>query len=142
MWTEVEHIIERLVRGQDLGVVRVNEILDADLRLTLDTPLTRRYKATISAGPFREVELRVIPETGLSFLALRANPDHPIVTSADDLRGFGAPKWTALEPNASPEGKVSECYALPGMELRVGYRAKSRRLEAVALEQKSPRTDS
>jgi hypothetical protein len=137
MWAEVEHIIERLVRAQDLGVLRVNEILDVDLRRTLDTPLTRRYKATISAGPFREVELRVIPETGLSFLALRANPDHPIVTRVEDLRGFGAPRWTAVEPNAPPEGKVSECYALPGMELRVGYRTQSRQLEAVSLGQES-----
>jgi hypothetical protein len=138
MWAEVEHIIQRLVRGQDLGVTRVNEVLDAELRLTLDTPLTRRYKATIPAGPFRDVELRVIPETGLSFLALRANPDHPTVTNAEDLRGFGAPKWTAVEPNAPPEGKVSECYMLPGMELRVGYRAQSRLLEAVSLGQESP----
>jgi hypothetical protein len=137
MWTEVEHIIGRLVRGKDLGVARVNEALGVDLALVLDSPLTRRYRATIPAGPFRDVELRVIPETGLSFLALRANPDQPVVVSANDLRGFGAPKGTAVEPNAGPEGKVVECYALPGLELRVGYRTWSRRLEAVSLGQQT-----
>src|SRR5262245_37116085 len=106
MWAEVEQIIERLVRGKSLGVARVNEALGVDLALVLDSPLTRRYRATIPAGPLRDAELRIIPEAGLLFLALRANPDHPVVVSADDLRGFGAPKWTAVEPEAGPEGKV------------------------------------
>jgi hypothetical protein len=138
MWAEVEQVIERLVRGKDLGVARVNEALGVELALTLDNPLARRYQATISAGPLRDVELRFIPETGLSFLVLRANPDLPVVVRPADLRGFGVAKWTALEPNAGPEGEVATCYALPGMELRLSYRATSRRLEAVSLEQKAP----
>ena len=137
MWAEVEKVIDRLARGKDLGVGRVNEALGVDLALALDSPLARRYWAAIPSGPLRDVELRVIPETGPSFLVLRANPDRPVVVSAEDLRGFGVPRWSSLEPNAPPEGEVAECYALPGMELRVGYRARSRRLEAVSLEQKS-----
>jgi hypothetical protein len=138
MWAEVEKIIARLVRGKDLNVARVNEALDVELVLALDSPQARRYQATILAGPLRDVELRLVPETGLTFLVLRANPDRPLVVRAEDLRGFGTPKWTAVEPNAGPEGQFAACYVLPGMEVRVGYRTLSRRLESVALQQKSP----
>jgi hypothetical protein len=137
MWAEVWKIIERLVSAKDLGVERINEILGVELTSTVDSPLVRRYRATLPAGPLREVELRSIPQTGLSFLVLRPDPDRPVKVGVNDLRSFGRPKWTSDEPNAGPEGEVSEGYELPGMMMSVGYRSRSRQLEAVSLE-KSP----
>ena len=133
MWAEIEKIIERLLRSKDLGVESVSEVLDVKLEITTDSPLARYYHAQIPAEPLRDVELRFIPETGVSFLVLRPHPDRPIVVSPDNLRNFGIPKWRSIEPKASPEGEVAECFDIDGIELRVGYRTKSRQLEAISL---------
>jgi hypothetical protein len=137
MWTEVKKIIERLMQGKDLGVEPVNQALDLKLVLTVDSPQARRYHAQIPTGPFREVELRLNPESGVSFLVLRADPDHPIMVGPNDLRNYGAPKSRKIEPKAGPEGQVGECFDLPDIDLRVGYRANSRQLEAISLEAKA-----
>jgi hypothetical protein len=133
MWTEVETVIGKLVRGKELGVDRVSEVLGVEFSPTLESPLAQYYRATLPAGPLREVELRFIPKSGVSFLVLRSDPDRPVVVRPGDLRSYGAPKWRSIEPKAGPEGQVAECFELPGMELRVGYRTKSRQLEAVSL---------
>jgi hypothetical protein len=137
MWTDVKKTIERLLQGKDLSVDAVNQALGVDLALTLDTPAARHYRAEISSGPFHNVELRLIPETGVSFLVLRSDPTRPTFVAPNDLRIFGTPKSRSVEPKAGPEGQVGECYALPKIELRVGYRAKSRQLEAISLEAKA-----
>ena len=113
MWAEIWKVIERLVSAKDLSVERINEILGVELAPTVDSPLARRYRATLPSGPLREVELRFIPQTGLSLLVLRPDPDRPVKLGVNDLRSFGRPKWTSDEPNAGPEGEVSEDRFLP-----------------------------
>jgi hypothetical protein len=139
MWAGIAEGIGRLVGTKDLGVARVNEVFGIELAPTLDKPLARHYRATLPAGLLRDVELRVIPETGMSVLVLRPHPDRPVVVRPDDLRSFWTPKSRSIEPKAGPEGQVAECYALYDMKLRVGYRAKSRQLEVVSLEAKGER---
>jgi hypothetical protein len=137
MWTEILKLVEKLADGSSLDVAHVNAAVAVELRPTLDTPVARQYEGRIARGAVAEVELRVIPPTRLSVLVLRGNPECPLVVTVEDLRRFGPPKWRSVEPKALPEGSVAECYDFRGLELRVEYRAKSRRLEALALSQQA-----
>jgi hypothetical protein len=138
MWAEAWKIIEPLLRGRDLSRGHVAEVLGIPLASTLDSAAARHYRARLPNGPFRDVELRILPETGVSVLVLRANPEVPIVVTTADLRSFGRAKWRSVEPKASPEGAVAECFDIRGVELKVGYRGLSRLLEAVSLARETP----
>jgi hypothetical protein len=135
VWSEVLNIIERLARGTTLSPDHVNSVLGIALEQTVDNSVARRFNAELHVGPLRKIELREVPDTGVSFLVMRANPDRPVVVPSNGMHQFGNMKWRAVEPRTPPEGVVAECYNVGDMELRVGYGVLSRILEVVSLGQ-------
>jgi hypothetical protein len=123
--------VARVDPPNEPGIVRA---LGVPLAFDDEFPSFVRYRAALSEGPFRDVDVRINKDAPTGLVVLMASPDHAVNERDIDFALYGPETSFDVNPRMLlPAGTFTRTHRVGSAEVRFQFAADTRNLHSVSV---------